>query len=101
MQGVCAQLFGEPAVPFKDKINFKLPGGDGFAQPPGRAGRLGAVRGLHITALITIDRTTVANGCLELAAGFHDRGLIGTRMGTADGGDHAGRGIRRARVRTR
>ena len=26
MQGVCGQLFGEPAVLFKDKINYKMPG---------------------------------------------------------------------------
>ena len=26
----CGQLFGEKAVLFKDKINFKMPGGEGF-----------------------------------------------------------------------
>src|SRR5215470_19278629 len=30
MCGAAAQLFGEPAVLFKEKINFKLAGGDGF-----------------------------------------------------------------------
>jgi hypothetical protein len=30
MQGACGQLFGEPATLFKDKINFKKPGGGGF-----------------------------------------------------------------------
>ena len=39
---VC-ELFGEEAVLFKDKINFKLPGGDGF-KTPGRAGGLGRFR---------------------------------------------------------
>ncbi len=78
MQGVCAQLFGEPAVPFKDKINFKLPGGDGFALHQDVQAGWARYASLHITALITIDRTTIENGCLELAAGFHDRGLIGT-----------------------
>ena len=29
-QGAISDLLGEPAVLFKDKINFKLPGGDGF-----------------------------------------------------------------------
>ena len=78
MQGVCAQLFGEPAVPFKDKINFKLPGGDGFALHQDVQAGWARYASLHITALITIDRTTIENGCLEIAAGFHDRGLIGT-----------------------
>ena len=31
----------------------------------------------HITALISVDLSTRENGCLELAAGFHERGLIG------------------------
>ncbi len=77
MQGACGQLFGEPALLFKDKINFKLPGGGGFeAHQDAQAGweRYGS---LHITALITIDRTTRENGCLEMAAGCHRRGLIG------------------------
>ena len=30
LRGSVSRLFGEPAVLFKDKINFKLPGGDGF-----------------------------------------------------------------------
>ncbi len=30
LRGAVATLFGEPAMLFKDKINFKLPGGDGF-----------------------------------------------------------------------
>src|SRR5262249_53531341 len=30
LRGTVGRLFGEPAVLFKDKINFKLPGGDGF-----------------------------------------------------------------------
>jgi len=28
--GVCGQLFGETAVLYKEKINYKLPGGDDF-----------------------------------------------------------------------
>ena len=32
---------------------------------------------LFVTALVAIDEATEANGCLELAAGHHTRGLIG------------------------
>jgi ectoine hydroxylase-related dioxygenase (phytanoyl-CoA dioxygenase family) len=78
MQGACGQLFGEPAVLFKDKINFKLPGGDGFAAHQDVQAGWAKYAPLHITALITIDRTTIENGCLEMAAGLHDRGLIGS-----------------------
>jgi ectoine hydroxylase-related dioxygenase (phytanoyl-CoA dioxygenase family) len=77
MQGACGQLFGEPAVLFKDKINFKLPGGGGFdAHQDVQAGWSRYAK-LHITALIAIDRATVANGCLEIASRFHRHDLIG------------------------
>ena len=77
MRGVCSQLFGEPAVLFKDKINFKLPGGGGFdAHQDVQAGwaRYGS---LHITAVISVDQATRANGCLEMARDFHKHRLIG------------------------
>ena len=77
MQGYVSELFGEEAVLFKDKINFKLPGGDGFkAHQDVQAGWDRYAR-LHITALVSIDASTLENGCLELAAGHHKQGLIG------------------------
>jgi ectoine hydroxylase-related dioxygenase (phytanoyl-CoA dioxygenase family) len=79
-----SQLFGEPARLFKDKINFKPPGGAGYeAHRDGRfwwTGPDGArMPGWDVYArdfisvLISIDRSTVANGCLELVAGRHRR----------------------------
>ena len=78
MQGACSQLFGEPALLFKDKINYKMPGGGGFEAHQDVQAGWSRYADLHITVLITIDETTLANGCLEIAKGFHDRGLIGT-----------------------
>ena len=78
MQGACSQLFGEPALLFKDKINYKMPGGGGFEAHQDVQAGWSRYADLHITALITIDRSTVANGCLEMAAGIHGRGLIGS-----------------------
>jgi hypothetical protein len=77
LMGACGQLFGEPAVLFKDKINFKLPGGGGF--DPHQDVQAGWARyaKLHITALVTIDRSTRENGCLEMARGFGQHTLIG------------------------
>jgi hypothetical protein len=77
MQGTCAQLFGEPAVLFKDKINFKLPGGGGFEAHQDVQAGWSRYAGLHVTALITIDRATVANGCLEMATNYRGQQLIG------------------------
>lgn len=70
-------LFGEPAVLFKEKINFKLPGGGGFeAHQDTQAGWEDYV-GLCITAMVTIDETTSENGCLEMGRWRHRHELIG------------------------
>lgn len=71
------QLFGEPAVLFKDKINFKMPGGDGFKPHQDQQAGWSVYASLFITVLISIDDATPANGCLEIVAGQHRRGLIG------------------------
>ena len=72
-----SRLFGEPAVLFKDKINYKLPGGDGFKPHQDQQAGWSAYADLFITAMVSIDPTTEENGCLELCAGHHTRGLLG------------------------
>src|SRR5262245_51286637 len=75
--GAVSRLFGEPAVLFKDKINFKLPGGGGFLPHQDQQAGWSAYADLFITAMVSIDSTTAENGCLELCAGHHRRGLLG------------------------
>lgn len=70
-------LLGGRAVLFKDKINFKLPGGDGFKAHQDQQAGWSVFASYFITALVSIDAATDENGCLELAAGWHDRGLVG------------------------
>ena len=77
LRGSVSWLFGEPAVLFKDKINFKLPGGDGFKPHQDQQAGWSTYADLFITAMVSIDATTAENGCLELAAGRHTGGLIG------------------------
>ena len=77
MAGACGQLFGEPAVLFKDKINFKQAGGGGFEAHQDVQAGWARYASLHVTALLTIDRSTRANGCLEMAANFRGQRLIG------------------------
>ena len=77
LRGAVSRLFGEPAVLFKDKINFKLPGGDGFKPHQDQQAGWSTYADLFITAMVSIDSTTVENGCLELCAGQHTRGLLG------------------------
>jgi hypothetical protein len=77
LRGRAGELFGEPAVLFKDKINFKMAGGDGFKPHQDQQAGWSTYATLFVTALVAIDPATTANGCLELAAGHHQRGLIG------------------------
>ena len=77
LRGSVSRLFGEPAVLFKDKINFKLPGGDGFKPHQDQQAGWSTYADLFITAMVSIDDTSRENGCLELAAGHHTRGLLG------------------------
>jgi 2-aminoethylphosphonate dioxygenase len=86
MQGACGQLFGEPAKLFKDKINFKKPGGGGFESHQDVQAGWSKYADLHITALISIDKTTVENGCLEMAGSHHDKGLLGEEWTPLDDG---------------
>ncbi|MEE8261672.1 MAG: phytanoyl-CoA dioxygenase family protein [Gammaproteobacteria bacterium] len=79
MFGIVSELFGEPAVLFKDKINFKMSGGDGFKAHQDIQAGWDTYAKLHITALVSIDESTPENGCLELAAGHHKKGLIGEK----------------------
>ena len=57
------QLFGEPACVFKDKVNYKYPGGGGF-NPHQDAAAYHRFGSLHITCLVPIDPNTIENGCL-------------------------------------
>src|ERR1700730_13650686 len=75
--GFSSRLFGEPAVLFKDKINFKLPGGDGFKPHQDQQAGWSAYADLFITAMVSVAPTAPENGCLELCAGHHTRGLLG------------------------
>ena len=54
-----------------------MPGGAGFKAHQDQQAGWGRFASLFITALVGVDATTVENGCLELAAGRHKRGLLG------------------------
>jgi ectoine hydroxylase-related dioxygenase (phytanoyl-CoA dioxygenase family) len=75
-----AALFGEPAVLFKEKVNYKQPGGGGFAPHQDAA----AYRFVdhHISCMVPLDAATEASGCLWVAPGY-ERGRLPT--------DHRGR----------
>jgi hypothetical protein len=78
MQQAVSELFGEESVLFKDKINFKLPGGDGFREHQDVQAGWDVFADVHITAMIALDQTNEANGSLEVIAGMHRQGVLGS-----------------------
>ena len=88
--GANGQLFGTPAVLFKEKINFKLPGGDGFKPHQDQQAGWWNYADLFITVLVSVDDATPENGCIEIAAGQHKQGLIGGKWTPLDDNDLAG-----------
>jgi hypothetical protein len=63
---VLADLFGEAAVLFKEKVNYKHPGGGGFA--PHQDATAYHFVDHHISVMVPLDEATVASGCLWFAA---------------------------------
>jgi hypothetical protein len=80
MQERATSALGEPAVAFKDKLNYKQPGGAGYGVHQDRVAYPGAGRVASI--LVAIDGCTVESGCLWLADGVQevlpvdDRGVV-------------------------
>jgi len=70
------QLLGEEAVLFKEKINFKFPGGDGFKPHQDSQAGWEKYATYFISVLVGIDEATEENGCLQIVGGHHQRGLF-------------------------
>jgi len=70
-----AQLLGEEAVLFKEKINFKMPGGDGFKPHQDSQAGWQVYADFFITVMVCIDEATIENGCLQLVAGHQRDGV--------------------------
>jgi 2-aminoethylphosphonate dioxygenase len=71
------QLLGATACLFKDKINFKMPGGAGFDPHQDQQAGWSRYARMFVTAMVTIDQATLENGCLEMGDGARLTGLIG------------------------
>jgi|TARA_B100000315_G_scaffold185427_1_gene174568 ectoine hydroxylase-related dioxygenase (phytanoyl-CoA dioxygenase family) len=61
------QLLGEEAVLFKDKINFKMSGGEGFEAHQDSQAGWEDYADYFINVMVCIDEATLENGCLEVA----------------------------------
>ena len=83
--GILSELMGEQAVLFKEKINFKLPGGSGFTAHQDAPAFTTFNQQYHITMMVSIDASNPENGCLEMVPGRHKEGLLHTAPdGTID-----------------
>jgi hypothetical protein len=70
LSALAAAAIGEPVVAFKDKINYKQPGGAGFSPHQDRVAYPGVERVLSVW--LAIDHCDAESGCLWLAPGVHE-----------------------------
>jgi hypothetical protein len=87
---VVEALLEGPALLFKEKINFKLPGGGGFEPHQDIQPGWDDYAPYFLSVAIAIDDSNEENGCLELAAGHHRRGSLGERWKPLTAGQLAG-----------
>ena len=70
LRDAAADAIGERVVAFKDKINYKQPGGAGFRPHQDRLAYPGVTRVMSI--LVALDECSTDSGCLWLAGGVDD-----------------------------
>jgi len=63
------QILGGPVALFKEKINFKEPGGAGFELHQDQQAGWSRYAPLFATAMVCIDPATLENGCLQVFDG--------------------------------
>ncbi|ORA84880.1 phytanoyl-CoA dioxygenase [Mycobacterium malmoense] len=66
---MASQLLGEPVVLYKEKINYKNPGGAGFAAHQDAPAYPHVT--VSVSCLLAVDDSTAENGCLEFVSGRH------------------------------
>ncbi|WPG99168.1 2-aminoethylphosphonate dioxygenase [Acrodontium crateriforme] len=71
MNAILKQLTRDDMLLFKDKINYKLPGGNGFGAHLDAPAydHIGQIE--HTTANLAVDAATVENGCVEVVPRSH------------------------------
>lgn len=75
LQFPVGQILGEAATIFKEKVNYKMPGGDGFKPHQDSQAGWGTYADYFISVMVCIDEATIENGCLQLVARHQNRGL--------------------------
>lgn len=85
LTGILAQLTRDDMLLFKDKINYKMPGGNGFQAHLDAPAydHIGKIE--HTTANLAVDAATIENGCVEVVAGSHRMDVKLAEGGRIDG----------------
>lgn len=71
LSDVATDLLAEESVLYKEKINYKLPGGAGFS--PHQDKPAYPFVDSILSVMVAIDDATIENGCLYVASGHHQR----------------------------
>jgi hypothetical protein len=79
---VAGALLGEPATLYKEKINYKLPGGAGFS--PHQDAPAYPLIDVHVSAMVAVDDADETNGGLEVVSGCFDEVLAVDARGCID-----------------
>ena len=75
-------LLGEPAILYKEKVNYKLPGGAGYS--PHQDAPAYPMIDVHVSAMVAVDDADGSNGGLEVVSGCFDRVLPLDERGCID-----------------
>ena len=69
MLATASALLGQQAVLYKEKVNYKLAGGAGYA--PHQDAPAYPFIDAHVSCMVAVDDATIDNGCLEVVEGAH------------------------------
>jgi len=87
LEAAVRQLLQADVCLFKEKINFKLPGGGSFEPHQDQQAGWSVYAPIFVTALVCIDEATVENGCLEMPDCVRLNGMIGEEWKPLTPGD--------------
>lgn len=77
-----SQIFRQSGVLFKDKLNFKGPGGGGFRfHQDANAYASNKLARRHVTVLLAIDAAGPDTGPIQFATGYHNKGVLTNNNG--------------------
>ena len=81
---ILKEIMNQNMCLFKDKINWKLPGGGKFKPHQDNEAWSDFPPTYYITCAFSVDNCTIENGCLEMVRGEHTKGILKNNNGCLD-----------------